>query len=352
MPDDRPSFSAALETEATKAGGSENPTPEAPASSSVAAPSSATPGTTTPPPGSGTTPAAAPGSQTSTVTTGQPGQPPAEKWEEILGNARSKAAADALTTFRREHGLPEDATPDQIRYIAGMAQRYREGGPIGFLTSYVAELQQNPELAAELRSHAGRILASRKAAEDPEPQPDWDLGEGVKIFSPAQQAKREQWLARNIVRTVSEGIREELAPVISEVEGIKNLREAFEANAQNEATAKTAISKMEKLPYFKEHKEAINKVFYDLTGGDRPTAEQGTAEFLREALWDAYTQVLHGIVIPGLPAKQQAAVLADLQTRAHGSTSKPGGPAADAPPQVRRPSAEAFSAALKQQRAS
>jgi hypothetical protein len=115
-----------------------------------------------------------------------PGEPPKERWPDILNNAREKEREAVLQHVVQQYGEP-------LRVIEAL-----RANPVETLGQLWEELSADPRYAQQMRSLSARNLRSGRQApaqaEHEEPQPDLDAGNGVLLYSAQQQAKREAWL--------------------------------------------------------------------------------------------------------------------------------------------------------------
>lgn len=108
-------------------------------------------------------------------------EPPKEAWPTILENARTKALA--------QYGITPQITPDVFQKGLGLARRINEN-PIAFLNELAADLANHPTYGPQLRSSAGRTLASAPAAR---PEPDVQvLNDKGQVVGMTYSAERQQ----------------------------------------------------------------------------------------------------------------------------------------------------------------
>lgn len=150
-----------------------------------------------------------------------------------LENARTKAVTEAKQQFEQQY--PGLSAIDPQTY-SGWQQTAREmaSDPIGFVQRFVAQLESHHVYGPQLRSHAGKMLASGRGQSDPEPQPDVQIVDQAgnvtgMTFSAKAQAEREAWHGRKM-----------LAQVQQELQPIKAERERAQAEAHAAETARHA----------------------------------------------------------------------------------------------------------------
>jgi hypothetical protein len=258
-------------------------------------------------------------------TTPAAGEPPQERWPDILANARAKAAEDALAPY----AWAKQISPEEFREVSEMAKR-ASADPIGYLQDFIKELQAHPQHSAQLRSLAARALAQRgQPTADAEPQPDLPIeladGRVVHLYSAEQQAKREAYLQQKWMQ----GVEQQLQP-------LKQTHETLQAERQ-------ALAKQQEITHF------VTTTFEDVKtwpGMDDPANQKAVAQALAQmpmssddprevslALNAAYRQR----VLPTLSQRAEAKQLDTLQRKAAASTSvNPGSAAASSPRAVTR----------------
>lgn len=165
-------------------------------------------------------------------------EPPAEKWPQILENARAKATQEATAAFDRDYGWAKQVPRESLERFGQIAGQMTSD-PIGFLNRFVAELQANPVHAAQLRSNAGRMLAAKQA--NAEPPPDVQIVDANgqvtgTTYSAAQLAKRDAWNKAQLMADV----QKEFGPL--KVERDQQIRQqAADKKAADEKRALDAV---------------------------------------------------------------------------------------------------------------
>ena len=326
MADDRPDFGQALATAdaaATSDGSSPSMTEQSSPDPSAAPPTTA-PGATdlTRP----ETPVAA-SSEDSGAAAEPVGPIPLERHKAILDRQRRE-----LEDYRTKYGWAEKVDPAHLQQMASLAQRM-SADPVGFAVELVQELQTQPQYEAALRSHAARVLASRRQTapvEEPEPEPDIVV-DNYKWYSAQQLAKRDAWLQRKI----EAGLEAKLQPLTTLKQQWEQREQEQVQTAKAQDFAKATYQQAQQWPYFKEHQAAIAEAFKAMP--PMPDEQVGTA------IRDAYIQVLTQKVLPSLSSTAQQQVLTDLKRKAVASTVNPTAPA---PTPTARP--KTFEEAFKQ----
>jgi hypothetical protein len=317
MPDDtRPTFGQALEAAAGDSGDS-SPASETPAPSSATEASSAStsdpaaPATvaTQPSAGDGTPPAPSVDEWDAAA-----GPIPVDRHKAILENTRTKAREEAQQALQSQYGWALQAGPENMQALQQLARQWASD-PVAFVLGALDDLQNHPEYAPTLRSHVAKILASRpngngKHVEEEEPGPDIQAGD-YQLYSAPQQAKRERWLANQLLGQ----IRQELQPLTQDIQTRQERDLLIAATQAANEFATNTLADLKKLPYFTEQKAEIEKVFRAMP--PMPDHQVG------QAIRDAYIQVLATKVFPTLNSTAKAEVLSDFNRKAAASARNP-----------------------------
>lgn len=229
---------------------------------------------------------------------------PFDRHESILKNAREKTEKEITDRFTQQYG----AHVELGRRISA--------DPVGTIVGLFENLAQHPDHGATVRSALGRMLGMRQqsapAAEDAEPQPDFQSGDGTPFYSAPQQAKREAWLRKQL----DQSIEQRLQPLQQE----RAQRVAAEREAQAKSEAGDRVTKMlapykQMLPDFDKHKPVLlEKVQgYLKDGYDAQTA-----------LGLSVLHVVNSTVMPARAAESQQQLVAQAVAKATGATTPPG----------------------------
>jgi Fe-S cluster biosynthesis and repair protein YggX len=256
-------------------------------------------------------------------TTPGAGEPPRERWNDILANARAKAAEEAIAPL----SWAKQVSQQEYQQVAELAKR-ASADPIGYLQDFIKELQGSPEHAAQLRSLAARALAQRQAqpteSQEPEfmlPQPD-----GSIAFDPAGFASWKQWQQKQLLAQV----QERLQPYQQTHEQLQAERAAAKEHHESQQFASTVTADVKTWPGVTE--DAM-KAMADVIRTDPKLPAKPTYADLDAATNRAY----RAVVAPTLTQKAQAKLLDNLQQKATASTSvNPGSAAAGSPRAVHR----------------
>lgn len=259
----------------------------------------------------------------SSTPSGQPqqtGEPPQERWADILSNARQKAAAEAWAGYE----WAKQVTPQQFQEMAKWYQS-ANSDPVAFVQNLIGELQAHPDHGAKLRSLAAKTLSSGRSqqqAASEMPQPDvaiTDPATGQVVghtYSNKALAERDTWLRQQIVAE----IEQKYAPVTKTVEQITAERAELTRRQEAAAFARDFQAELAALPGYTEHRDAIRAEL------ERAQLKSDHPAEVSAAAFRAYLKVVQ----PTLTQKAKSQLLDDLQQKAAASTGINPGSAAPA----------------------
>lgn len=246
-----------------------------------------------------------------------------QKLSDLDAKYRSVAWAEELTKA--------GATPETIRQALDLFNGV-DTDPVGFLERFFPKLLEDPTLGVQARSWAGRVLASQRVtpqadghsgAADQEPGPDLyydDPATGRRTFaySPEQQARRQEWFARQVKADVDE----KYGPLLTEREQRQRSEAAAKVRQQAVDAITTRRNELLQNDRYREH-------------------EKDVVAYLESKQWkatldEAWIHVLQTKVLPTLSQTEQAKTIADLKTKAAASSARPGAAAPSTPPNYRR----------------
>ncbi len=259
--------------------------------------------------------------QTPEQPSGAKGEPPRERWDSILENARTKAREEALAAHK-----------DQLEIV----QRLREDFA-GTVTQLLEEGSIDPRFSEALTSKAAAILAARnKAAKaDSEPEPDLQTADGALVYSADQLRKWHQWNSTQTEKKLAEQFRP-LQELQQQLERVKQ-----DKRDQDEAmsVAEERGAEWKDMPMFKDHKDAIMKRQIELNAAAMEAAQRGEGRYDQlntpwAMLQRAYREVISTQALPKLQSQQTDNLVAQAARKRAGSSSDP---VATAPAQPRRP---------------
>ena len=268
---------------------------------------------------------AQPGSLTTDATA--PGPIPYQRFEEV--NRRMKEAEDRWRNTEQSWGEILKANPQQIREMLGWYQRVG-ADPVGHVANMLSELSANEQYRPQIASQAARILGGLRnlqPKEEPEPQPDLVAENGTPVYSAPRLREWREWDGKRSQAVMEARLSEALKPLRElqqERQQTKISQHATEAAAKQYQQAQTWHG-------FKEHEADIAKAF-----NENPAW----------SLQDAYIHVLQTKILPSYPAKAQAQVVADLQSKAAAQTLNPGSATRPSAPEFKGDTTARMKAAL------
>ena len=252
------------------------------------------------------------------------GEPPKERWDAILSNARQKAAEEALAPYAWAKSVDQR----EFQQIQSIARHFTSGNVVEGLQNLIAEIRQDPQHDAALRSlHAKALAAARGQATAPteqEPQPDLPIqledGRVVHLYSAEQQAKREAFLQKQWMQ----GVQQELQPLKQTHEQLQAQRAAYEQQQRVDHFVTTTYADAQTWPGMADqaNQKAVAQAMQAMG-----LPNDASPERVSLALNEAYRKV----VLPTLNQKAQSELLDSLKTKAAASSSvNPGSAGASA----------------------
>ena len=273
------------------------PTGSAPAQLSNAE-SSAASATATPASGVDTT-----GSSSGALATS--GEPPRERWNDILGNARTKARAEAEAEFKQRYSKYDEFESDPWAAVQGWlshAGKHSLYGPM-------------------VKDWAGKHLKSFEGpdhlAAEPKPNvPIVDAQGNITGYTYDDKTLRE-WQRWN-EQQLNARWEERLSPLEQREQQRQQREEVQEVHQTAMSNAHTTLTALRQQPYFKEHEPAIRQALLEHEEwGDNVHA--------------AYNHVLVTQILPTLSQAEQRQVVDQLTGKGAGSTVPAGGTAHGVP---------------------
>jgi hypothetical protein len=253
------------------------------------------------------------------------GEPPPEKWEKILANARTKAKEEALAANR-----------DHLAVVAELQRDFP-----GTLARLLEEAAANPQYSEAITAKAAALLNARKQAgkANEEPQPDavmrYEDGTTEPSYTPAQLRKWQEWRERQVE-----------AKLMQKFEPLQQLQQRFEEHQHVQQAQKVAADVAEErgalwktMPMFEPNKDAILTRQQEIYAEAEAAAKRGEGRFDPintpwMALQQAYAEVIGTHALPKLQSQQTDDLVAQAARKRAGSSSDP---AASAPAQPRKP---------------
>jgi hypothetical protein len=234
---------------------------------------------------------------------------PFDRHKAAIENARQKAIEEHQTKWREQYGWAEQIDRQQLEAWSETA-REMSADPVAFTQKLIAELQNDPRYAAQLRSHAARVLGQRQQAQqqDTEPQADLQTEDGTPVFSAKRLAEWHQWNTRR----QEQAMNERLAPLQQTHEKLQAAEQQAQVKAWGDSFASREVGAIKRLPHYEANKAEIRAALEKMPLPEHPYAQ---AVQIR----DAYLQV----VLPKLSQSERSQVLADINAKATATTTSP-----------------------------
>lgn len=267
------------------------------------APSTATTSTSsgsTTPASATATPQTTPGAAT-TTTTGQAGDPPQERWPDILNNARTKTRGEVEAEYRQKYGWADQFHSD----------------PLPFVETWMDQLAENPQLSPRILAKAARMLQSRRGSQPAqvleEPAPNVPIVDGSgNITGYTYDAKGlKAWREWNKAQDKAEA-DQRFAPLEKRQQEADQQAFVQQIQQQADQSARTTLDTLRTNPYFKENESKVRAALdAHKEWGDNVHA--------------AFNYVLVTDILPNASATAQRKVVEQLQQKAGASGVNPGG---------------------------
>lgn len=186
---------------------------------------------------------------------------PYSRVKKIVGNAERKLAEAILGTAPPEDKPILDVVKAHVEQIPTLTTRVQElEGELEGMYTVGNIMERNPEQFVQLLPlvnprYADLLGKAASPAPEPEtpkdmPQPDYDLGNGQKTYSPEGLAKLLAWNAAQVRQQVIGEIDQRFKPIIEEHEG-QQVKAVARGRAQDQ------IARAMKWPGFEANHEAI-----------------------------------------------------------------------------------------------
>lgn len=250
----------------------------------------------------------------------QTGEPPKERWDSILANARTKAKEEALAEHR-----------DALEIV----QRLRSDFS-GTLTQLLDEGIADQRFADTLTTKAAAILAARRqqAKQDVEPEADLQTADGALVYSAEQSRKWQEWNTRQMERKFGEQFK----PLMELQQQFASLKQRAADQEQANTIAAERGEQWKQMPFFEDHKAAIlerqQALYAELEAHGKQGGKFDAVNAPWVALQQAYREVVTAQALPKLQAQQTQQMVDSAARKRAGSASDP---AAAAPAQPRKP---------------
>lgn len=251
------------------------------------------------------------------------GEPPKEKWEQILANARTKAETEAMTKWREQYGWAETVDRAAIEQAQQLGKLYTTDRA-GYVRQLLSEAVTDPELAPIVRSEAARILAGSRQPHAPSFEPDIPVYDAQgQLVNQTFSAEKQRELITHIV---TEALGKEVGPIKQDLDARQAAQKKVDDQIAFDKTIKDIWDDSSDLPHFTEHAAEIGKVYAALK-------TDGTPESHARALRQAWKRV----VGPKLDQIAQTKALDSFKTKAAAQTVDGSGRAASTPKRPTNP---------------
>lgn len=272
------------------------PSSGAPSAGSSSTPAAAPTTPSTSGPSSSSTPSTPPAGQAPAAASGEP---PRERWDDILNNARRKTRSEVEAEYRERYGRFEQDPWGAVQEWLSAAQQHSVYGPLIKQWGQSA-FQQAPSRGEEPKADVPVVDANGNITGYT--YSDKKLREWHKW----QQAEAQQALDQRLG-----SIEQQQQAWQQQQEQYAVLRRAHEGAAQT-------LGELRQRPYFKEHEADIRQALLEHEEwGDNVHA--------------AYNHVLVTKILPTLSQAEAAAVVDSINNKASGSTVSPRGQATGTP---------------------
>lgn len=120
--------------------------------------------------------------------------------------------------------------------------------------------EANPQMYGKFLKVLEAVEGQQKADEDPEPQPDYPLGDGTMTYSLEGMRKRDEWRDRQTEKRLLAQMDKKLSPYEQERQAREQQTRIQQINAQVKQKVDETIERASKWPGFLDHQEEIAKL--------------------------------------------------------------------------------------------
>ncbi len=249
------------------------------------------------------------GNEQPQVGTPQSGEPPRERWNDILDNTRKKTRAEVEAEYQSRYGKydPLTAVMDWLE----KAEQHRLYGPL-------------------IKQHYQTRTQTAKPAEiPPEPQPDVPIvDENGHITGKTYSADRlREWNRWNGVQQKAE-LDARFGPIEERERQRQQAAEEQQLRSQAEDNAKQILTELRQQPHYKENEPAIADIL-------QAHPEWGAN------VHRAYMHFMHTVVLPKLSVAEAQSTIDSITKQGEATTVAPGTTA------VGQPRFKSFASAAK-----
>lgn len=281
------------------------------AAGSSPAPSTAASSTPAAPPASATATPATATSATPDASSVQSGEPPKERWDSILSNARAKTRAEVEAEYKTKYGKYDQFETD----------------PWGAVQAWLDQASQHSLYSDHVTNYAAKLLNSRRGKNQPqaaeEPQPDVPIfnGQGQQTGATYSAERMKQWREWDWQQKQAE-LSQRLQPLEEMRSNLERQAQLAQAQQEAESWGRSTLESLRQNPVFKEHEAKVKQALIDHEEwGDNVHA--------------AFNHVLTTEILPKLSQTEQQKVVDSLEKKATGATVNPGSTAVSQAPKFK-----------------
>ena len=226
------------------------------------------------------------------------GEPPQERWPDILDNARKKTRGEVEAEFRQKYGWADQFQTD----------------PYTFVEAWVDQLAEHPQYQPQILAKAARLLASRRGLT----QPVEDLKADVPIVDANGNVTGYTYRGDVLDKVLDRRLKERFDPLEQRAQAQEQREQLATLQQQSWDHASKKLTELRQNPYFKEHEAKVKAA---LAAHD----EWG------DNIHAAFNHVLLTDILPTLSQHEQRKMVESLQQKASASTVGPSGAGAATP---------------------
>lgn len=228
----------------------------------------------------------------------QSGEPPRERWDSILSNARTKAAQEARQAAESEFNQRFQPYKDF------------ETDPWTAVQQWLEKAERHSVFGPMVKQH----YQSRQQQAHPqaEPQPDVPIVDGNgqvtgKTYSAERLNEWQQWHHQQNQAALDA----RLSPLEARAKADAEREQVRQLNERSAQWAAQTMTELRKQPYFKENEQKIGQALLD-------HKEFGSN------IHQAYNYILATEILPNLSAREAQSVINSLQDAGNATTVAPG----------------------------
>lgn len=244
------------------------------------------------------------------------GEPPKWRWQDILENARTKAAEEATTKARAEieaqyTGLSDFASIDANERAGLLVLRRALSGDPAAKAQLAEAASRDPSIAQAL---TGLFANGTPKAADAMPEPDLQAQDGTLVYSAQQMQKLRAWDEQRMTSSFTKTLEDKVQPFAS----IAQTFQQREQQAQAWTEVSQVLTHFRADPDFKAHEGQVKA---ELAKDQRLAALADRDP--QQALEIAYSRVYREVIAPAKAKASEGTVLANLQQKAVAGSTNP-----------------------------